>query len=195
MKSVLSVLSGLLVIIGFVPYIRSILRKDVVRSTKPAKSTWLIWASLDTITLAGMYAKGAVNGQILGSVIGAWAVAVLALNYGTPGWTRLDKICLGGAIFGVALWQIFSSPVLGILTSLGVIFIGSIPTFVSSWKDPSHEDKLGWTIFWFACVCAVIAIPRWTLADAAQPIMFFVIESTIVCILYGKGSRSEKATV
>ncbi|MBI4992462.1 MAG: hypothetical protein HZB99_04575 [Candidatus Harrisonbacteria bacterium] len=176
----LSAVAGLLFIAAFVPYIRAILLGE----TKPAKSSWLIWASLDTITLAGMYAKDTVNGQILGAVIGAWVVVALALKYGTPGWTKLDKFCLAGAVLGIVLWQAFSNPVLGIMTSLSVVFLGSIPTFMSAWTDPSREDKLAWTIFWVSCVCAVIAIPQWTLADAAQPVTFFAIETIMMYILY-----------
>mgnify|MGYP000132529445 FL=1 len=180
MKETLSILAGLLFVAAFVPYIRAILRKE----TKPAKASWIIWANLDTITLAGMFFKGTVNGQILGAVLGAWVVAALALKYGTPGWTKLDKFCLGGAVLGIVLWQVFSDPVFGIVTSLSVVFLGSIPTFTSAWKDPSRENKLAWTIFWVSCVCAVIAIPHWTLADAAQPITFFAIETIMMYILF-----------
>src|SRR5689334_7666477 len=111
LKSMISVLAGILFIIGFVPYILAIWRGD----TKPAKASWIIWASLDTITLAGMFVKGTMNGQILGAVIGAWIVVVLALLYGTSGWTKLDKFCLSGAVLGIVLWQLFSNPVLGII--------------------------------------------------------------------------------
>lgn len=180
MKEVLQVLAGLLYIAAFVPYIRAILRKE----TKPAKASWLIWASLDTITLAGMFFNNTVNGQMLGVVLGAWVVALLALKYGTPGWTKLDKFCLGGGVLGIVLWQVFNDPILGIVTSLSVIFLGSFPTFTSAWKDPSRENKLAWTIFWVSCVCAVIAIPHWTLADAIQPITFFVIETIMMYILF-----------
>jgi len=180
MKETLSILAGLLFVAAFVPYIRAILRKE----TKPAKASWLIWASLDTITLAGMFFKDTVNGQILGAVLGAWVVAVLALKYGTPGWTKLDKACLVGAVLGIVLWQVFNDPVFGIVTSLSVVFLGSIPTFTSAWKDPSRENKLAWTIFWVSCVCAVIAIPHRTLADAAQPITFFAIETIMMYILF-----------
>ncbi len=180
MEDALSVIAGLLFIVGFVPYIYAIMRKG----TKPAKASWIIWASLDSITITGMYFEDAVNGQITGAVVGAWVVVILALKHGTPGWTRLDKFCLIGAVLGIVLWQVFSNPVLGIMISLSVVFSGSIPTFVSAWKDPSREDKLAWTIFWISCVCAVIAIPQWTLADAAQPITFFVIETIMMFILY-----------
>lgn len=179
-KNVLSVLAGGLFVLGFVPYIVAILRGK----TKPAKASWIIWASLDSITLAGMFFKGAVNGQILGAVLGAWVVVALALKYGVSGWTRLDRFCLIGAVLGIALWQVFSDPMLGIATSLCVVFVGSIPTFASAWKDPSKEDKLAWTIFWVSCICAVIAIPQWTLVDAAQPLVFFAVENIMMYILY-----------
>lgn len=179
-KYVLTVIAGVLFIIGFVPYIRAIVRKE----TKPTTASWLIWATLDTITLAGMFFKNAVNGQIIGAVLGAWVVAILALIYGTRGWTKLDKYCLGGAVLGIVLWLVFDNPVFGIVISNVVAFLGAIPTFKSAWGDPSREDKVAWTIYWLSCVVAVLAIPAWTLADATQPITFFVIETIMMYIVY-----------
>jgi hypothetical protein len=181
-QNTFSVIAGGLFIAGFFPYIRSIL----AGSTKPAKASWIIWASLDTITLAGMWAKQSLNGQIVGAVAGAWIIVALALKYGVPGWTKLDKFCLGGAILGIVLWAIFNSPIMGLVTSVSVVFIGSIPTFVSAWHDPGRENKVAWTIFWVSCVFAVLAIPKATFQDAMQPITFFLIESIMMYILYVK---------
>jgi hypothetical protein len=125
-----------------------------------------------------------VNGQILGAVVGVWIVIILALKRGTPGWTNLDKLCLVGAALGIVLWQTFNNPVLAIVTSQIVIFLGSIPTFVSAWQDPSRENKLAWTIYWISCILAVFAIPKWTFQDAGQPINFLLIESIMMFILY-----------
>jgi hypothetical protein len=143
-QQMLTITSGALFVIGFLPYGIAIVRGK----TKPAKASWIIWASMDSVLLAGMFAKGAVNGQILGAVLGAWIIVALALKFGTPGWTKLDKFCLAGTVLGVTLWWIFGNPLLGIVINLSVGFIGSMPTIASAWQDPSREDKFAWTIFW-----------------------------------------------
>jgi len=191
----LSVISGLIFMIGFIPYVLSILgwRINLTGSTiwfgkapatKPAKVSWIIWGTLDWISFAGMWASHTVNGQITGACIGVLIVIGFAWKYGEKGWSKLDQFSLAGAVLGVLLWWAFDNPVMGIVTSCIVASIGSIPTFVSAWKDPSREDKLAWTIFTISCVLALIAIPQWTLADAAQPMTFAVIEFTMMYILY-----------
>lgn len=189
MKEVFSVLAGVLFVVGFIPYIRAIWRdRHLLAGTpgkaEPRKVSWVIWASLDTITTAGMVDQGTLNGQIVAAVAGAWVVAALAWRYGASGWTTLDRCCFGGAFLAIVLWKVFGDSLFGIVTSLVVVSLGSIPTFVSAWKDPGREDKLAWTIFWVSCVCAVIAIPEWRLADAAQPIAFFAIETMMMYVLY-----------
>ncbi len=184
-KDIFSIFGGIFAIAGFVPYIRAI----VLKETKPAKATWIIWATLDTITFFGMYAEHALNGQMIGIIGGVWVVVVLALKYGERGWTMLDKSCLCGALVGIILWLAFNSPVLGIVMSLSIIFLGSIPTFVSAWKDPSRENKLGWFIYWFSCVFTLAALPACTLADAAQPIIFFLINTVMIYILFVRPRR------
>lgn len=178
-QAFLSTLSGIVFLLGFVPYIRAIVSGE----TKPSKMSWLIWASLDVITLIAMLYQHSVNGQIIGAVSGAFVVLALAMKYGKPGWTTLDKFCLAGAILGIVLWQTTSNPDLGIVVSAMTAVIGSIPTFVNAWKNPQQEDFTAWTIFWISCVMAMLAIPKYTIADAAQPISFTIIESTVMFIL------------
>ena len=64
------------------------------------------------------------------------------------------------------------------------VFLGSIPTFVSAWKDPSREDKLAWTIYFASCIFTMFGIQNWTLEETAQPITFLVDETVMVYILY-----------
>ncbi len=189
MKEAFSVLAGILFIAAFIPYVRAILRKE----TRPAKASWLIWATLDTVTLVDMHAKHAVNGQIIAAVLGASTIVFLSLRFGESGWTKLDKLYLGGAAVGIGLY--FYSPLLSIAASLFTVFIGSFPTFTRAWKNPENEDRLAWSLWWLSCVAALIAVPQWTIADAAQPLTFTVIESVMVFILFIKptpNSQSKK---
>jgi hypothetical protein len=128
MREFISVLAGIVLFVGYIPYVRAILRGE----TKPAKASWIIWGSLDVITLVGMYLENALNGQICGATAGAFTVVFLAFRYGTPGWTRLDRFCLGGAAVGVLLWYAFDDPVLGIVTSQAVVLLASFPTLEQS---------------------------------------------------------------
>lgn len=178
--SVISVIAGLLFIAGFIPYIYAILKGKA----KPVKATWIIWAIIDVITFLGMYHENALNGQITGAVAGAGIVTLLSFKYGLPGWSKIDKFCLIGAIIAITLWIVFDNPVLGIITSCSAGFIGSIPTFVSAWENPDRESKAGWTLFWLSCVFAMIAIPEWTLADATAPITFSLAETIMMYILF-----------
>lgn len=204
MKSFFNVMAGVLFTLAFAPYIWAILHKRVrnwkstrvwswldwatfVRpehdAAQPIKATWIIWASLDTITFAGMYAKHALNVQISSAIVMAWLTVALAMKFGLPGWRRVDILCLLGGVVGIALWAVFDSPVLGLSTSLATIFLGSIPTFVSAWEVPTRESLPAWLVYWASCVCALIAVPQWTIEDAAQPMTFFAVESTMVAIL------------
>lgn len=180
MQATLGFFAGILFIVGFFPYINAIARGKA----RPAKVSWLIWISTDLITFAAMIASGTLNGQMIGVITGGTMVTVLALLKGERGWSRIDRFCLAGAVIGIVLWAISGDPDVAIVLIGAVGFLGSIPTFVSAWKNPDSENRLAWTIFWLSCVCAVLAIPKLTIADAVQPLIFFVIESVMMYILY-----------
>lgn len=180
LRYLLTACSGVLFFVAFVPYMVAIIR----RTAEPVKVTWIIWASLDTITLAGMYFEHTINGQIIGAVLGAWVTVVLVLRFGKSGWTRNDKRCLGGAVLAVVLWKFFDNPTVGIVVSNAVVFLGSFMTFKSAWSEPEKEDKIAWAIWWISCVCAMCSLPSWQLADSAQPITFFAVETIMVWLLF-----------
>lgn len=173
-------LSGLCVVLGFIPYFASILRRKSV----PIKTSWLIWGILDTIILVGMMMKGTANSLIVTSFFGTWLAFALACKYGRSGWRTIDKVCLAGALLSMVLWGLFNSPLLGILCSLAGLVLGAIPTFQSAWRNPASEDRLGWTFFFFSCVFGVLAIPHWTLGYAAQPLTFSFNETVMMGLLY-----------
>lgn len=190
-KNVFSIVSGVLFVIAFFPYVRAIWKTRHLPSghkdkVEPSKVSWIIWASLDSITFASMLIKHTLNGQIIGAIMGAWIVAALVMKYGKSGWSTLDKLCLAGGCLGIVLGFTFKSPELAMLTSIVTVIIGSLPTFHSAYHDPSKEDRTAWTIFWISCVVAIMAIPQWTFMDSAQVLAFTTIEMTMMVLLWIK---------
>ena len=141
---------------------------------------WLILAVVDSIALICLIAEHAANFQIIGAVVGSWSVFVLSIKYGKSGWGRLDKFYLIGAAVGISLWWWLKNPLLGLMISLGVITIGCMPTIVKTWRRPKSENKLAWLIWTLSCFFALAAIPKWDLANAAQPVVFTVLEATMM---------------
>lgn len=179
-RDVFSVVAGILGIGLFIPYIVGIFKGDV----RPMKATWFIWASLDAVTISGMYAENAVNGQIAGAFIGAWTVFFLSLKYGVPGITKLDVFCLVAVALSILLWQMFDSPLAGILISSFANCVGALPTIRSAWQDPSRENKLAWCLGTLASFCALASITEWTPAHYIQPMAFLLIQVPMLLLLF-----------
>jgi hypothetical protein len=185
LKNLLLAIAGIVSVSSYVPYIIAILRKQ----TKPMKASWLIWAILDSILFASMLYAKSMNWQMVGVVAGVWIVFFLALKFGTPGWKKLDKFCLIGAGCSIALWAITGDPVVGIVTSITANAIGSVPTILSTWEDPSHESRLAWTLAFVSSTLTLLGNSNWTLAAAAQPIMFEVVQVAMMFLLYVHPNR------
>lgn len=178
----LSAATLVLCLFAFMPYVWEIIRKN--NPKRPQKVTWIIWATLDWITLASMYAKDSVNAQIVASALGATTVTILALLYGTSEWEPAEILCLAGAVLGLTLWAITRNANVGILVSLFCVLGGSIPTIIETWLNPASESRVAWGFFFLACIPAVLDIPKWTLEDAAQPLTFTFIETVMVMLLF-----------
>ena len=179
LKKNADIASGVLFLGAFLPYVLAILQ----RKTVPSPTTWAIWGSVDTLAFLAMKKKKALNGQITGAVIGAWTITALAIIFGKPTMGIVEWISVLGAMIGIALWQTTGNAVLAIICSQTATLIGAIPTFYSAYGNPTLEDPLAWTIWLLSCVCALIALKKWDLSHALQPITFTVIETTMVILV------------
>lgn len=180
MHTGLSILSGVLILIAFPLYVRACQRGE----TKPVKATWLVFASLDSIALAGMMVENTVNGQILASVLVGWGSFYLACRYGISGWSLNERLCLAGAGAAPVLWWWFGAAEVGIVISMLVMVLGCLPMLIETIKDPSKEDPNAWCVYGMSCVAALGAIPEWSFASATQPVAFALVEVTMAVITW-----------
>ncbi|TSC59759.1 MAG: Uncharacterized protein LiPW15_779 [Parcubacteria group bacterium LiPW_15] len=183
MKEALSMISGALVAVAAIPYLVAIWRdRHSADGAKPVRATWLVWFALDGTTFKAMAMEHTLNWQIATSVAVALTIFILSIPYGKKGWTMVEKICLGGAAVGIVLLSV--DPRLALGASLSSLFLGAIPTFRTTWLDPSSENRFAWGLWWVSCLAALGAVPAWTVEAAAQPIMFAIIESMMVALLF-----------
>lgn len=176
MKNIFGVVAGVLFFIAYLPYVVQIVRKKTV----PSIVTWTIWAILDSIAMG----TSTFNEQSFGVVIGVWIVVVFALCYGEWKIDRVDAFCIGGAVVGIELGWALQSRHAMLLMSVTLIFIASFPTFKIGWIKPEQENRLAWSIWFLSCVFALLALKAWTFADAALPLTYTVIETTMVILLF-----------
>lgn len=174
-----SAISGVVFLGGFYSYICAIIRKETV----PVKITWTLGAILDMVTFFGMMAKKTLNFQIVGACVGSVIVMLLSWKHGSSGWKPIDVICAMSASLGILLWIIFGNSEIGISISCITMLVSCVPMFKATWIDPSKEDKVSWTIFLISCIFELFALTKLTIADAAQPITFTIIELTMVLLI------------
>jgi hypothetical protein len=156
----IGLISGLISLCAYGLYIYSIYAGE----TKPSRSTWWILTLVGGLILWSSYALGAHENLWiqLSYVIGPLIVAFLSLRHGDgAGLSRLDISCLCGAGLSALFWIIFNSPLIGLLGSILVDFLGLIPTIRKSYTTPEEESPNAWLIETVASALNMLAISSW----------------------------------
>ncbi len=175
----MNTVSGVLFFVAFLPYIWAV----ISRETLPSPVSWAIWASVDTLAWVAMVKKKAAVGQLTGAMMGAWVVTGLSLVLGKPTIGSVEWVSIAGAALGIILWQKTGNAVLAIICSQIAVSIGAFPTFANAYANPAQENALAWVIWFLSCVCALLAVKKWDLANALQPVTFTTIETVMVFLV------------
>ncbi len=131
-----------------------------------------------------MKKEKALNGLITAGVVRAWTITFFALVFGgKPTMGSIEWVSIIGAVTGIVLWQVKGDAIYGIICSQIATFAGAFPTFVGGYMSPAQEDPFAWSIWFASCVCALLAIKKWNLANALQPLTWTSIETTMVFLV------------
>lgn len=189
--SLAGIASGALGIISFFPYLRSILNGE----TKPHRTTYGIWSFVGTVELVSYIASGATTTIILPLVFLLCEIAIFILSFkrGMGGTTKLDILCLVGAILGVIGWVITRNPEVALYLSISASLCGFIPTVKKTYLYPKTENTLAWSIAAGAAILNLLAISHWTLNIIAYPLYIFAFDSiTAFLTLFPNAFRKHK---
>lgn len=163
-----------------VPYIRGTL----VGTIKPTRSSWIVWTTLDTVTLCGMFVKGVANVQIeTGLIMSIFITAsVLARTRSEP-WGIKEKAYLALGFLGIALWACTDNASWAIVISLAVIEFALYFTLETIWKCPLDEPPLPWFLGGLSGVPILLTMKTYSLVACAQPVLWLVNNWLVAAII------------
>jgi len=168
-------------VIAYVPYIVSIFRNR----TKPNRTTWLVLFLIGAITFIVYRDAGAqaTLGVALANVVGPLVVFILAIKFG-EGWKgKGDFKYLVFSAIAIALWQLYDSPVIGLVFNLLADFIAFLPTIKKSFQEPWTEDLPTWCIFTLGGIINLLAIEQWQFHIVIYPLYILLAEGSVAGLL------------
>ncbi len=176
--------AGILSFSAYIFYIVAIIRG----TTKPSRTTWIIWAVIGIILAFSYKASGAEDTVwvAVSEAIAPTFIALLALKYGVGGTDKIDVFCFLASLFSLVLWWWFNSPVIALVTNLAIDFLAALPTIQKSWHSPHEEDKFAWTLTQAGNLLNLFAIDKYIFSVLIYPIYTFIVDGVVTALLYIK---------
>lgn len=179
-KLIVSVVSVILVFVGYGSYIRDIIK----RKTIPHTFTFLVWSVASSITWALQ-----VHG---GAGVGAWItffvtivcifIFFLSLKYGEKTITKLDIIFLILAFTSLFLWLVIDQPVWSVILVVLTDVLGFGPTLRKSWNKPHSETLFAWWVAAFRHGLGIIALEKFNILTLLYPVAW-TLANVLFCII------------
>ena len=171
----------ILSVISPVFYTKSMLAGDA----KPHRVTRLVVFLASVVGVLGVLGSTNVAGIIFALIFLARATYLLIMSgrYGVGGATCLDWYCLAIAVGALVLYAVSGNGLLAILFAMLADFIGYLPTFVKTWRDPRSEDPLFFGIEGLAALLGVVAIAE-VRVDVMFPVFFLACCVAMLFLIY-----------
>lgn len=185
----LSLISGALLIGGYIPYIYDVIKKKTI----PNRASWFIWA-LSTVTLLFGVRETGTSEAIwvpVADAVGCVIIFFLALPFGVGGWAKTDRLSLIICIGSLLIWWLTGDAFIALVANLIVYVSGYIPTIKKVWTKPHTESKTAWSLFFLGVLlnlCVVIFGKDTGLAVWLYPIVLVVTVGTLYVLLWRKGN-------
>jgi len=169
-------------IIGYIPYIRDILRGIV----KPQRITWAIWAILVCVSAVNQVLNdgGWSSLFLISTAILVVTTFALSFKYGVGGASRLDWVCLALAGILLIYWLTSQDTRFSTIIAVGIDAIGAVPTLIKTYKHPGTETYIQWVMSGIAGIFAMVAVTRLDWVLLIYPAYVAVMNGAIVATKY-----------
>src|SRR3989338_5894642 len=167
-KLVISIISVILVFVGYGPYIVDILKKKTV----PHTFTFLVWSIASSVTWAlQVYGGAGIGAWITFAVSGVCIfIFLLCFNYGEKDITRVDVIFLILALLSLFLWLVVHQPLWSVILVVLTDVLGFGPTVRKSWNKPHSETLFTWQIAAGRHALGILALEQFNIFTLLYPV-------------------------
>ena len=181
--SVVATIGAIITAAGAVPYILAV-KQGAVR---PRIVSWVVWSVLAGIMAISAYLEGQMPSALLSlvSFVGCTAITLLGWRHSNLRLSKLDIVCLVGAIVGIAALVVFKNPLTAILVAVAVDAIAFVPTLFHGWESPEEESLACFALTVAGGLCALVAasIGGASIVGLAYPLYAVVFNGVMVLLL------------
>ncbi|MEM6461314.1 MAG: hypothetical protein AAF724_05300 [Pseudomonadota bacterium] len=192
---VLGVLSGVLIVFAYVPYIVD----TSMRRIRPQRASWLVWTVLSAIAFVSQVYEGAGASLWFAGVQVSVTVVVLCLSIrvGADGCLKKsDYMILACAAAGLVLWYYTDTPAYALAVTISISLLAGSATVVKAYRDPGSETMVTWAVSLIASICAMLSVGRVDPILLAYPLYLFTLKGAIVlAIILGRNRRRNLALI
>lgn len=178
-------LSAFLVIVASAPYSWGIYTGKI---KNPVISAWAIWSVIGLVFLFSSREAGATTETTLLAMIVGVVFPItnfgLSLKYGKRSWSKLDTWAVSICAITILIWQVFDSPLLGLIGACIADATGLTTQIKKTLKEPWDEPWFPWVVFCIASATNFLAIKEWEVEFWVYPAFMtlgsFIVASIIV---------------
>ena len=180
-KFVFGIMSAIVALVCFIPYIKDILKKQ----TKPHIYTWLIWLILQTVAVISQFKDGAGYGA-WGLTVGltfCFCIFLLSFKYGTKDIKKFDIFCLVSSFIIIGFYLISKNPLVTMILITIIDFIGFLPTFRKGFNDPNTETTSTFALSALSNIFSLVALQNYTIVTTLYLASLAISNSSFVIMI------------
>lgn len=182
MRTFFLVATSILTLVAAMPYLVDTLKGK----TKPRVVSWLTWSVLTGIATLASFSDHQYGSALLtlSAMVETLAIVLLGLiKTGDRSFEKLDIYCLVGAVVGLVLWWLSSSPAIAVVATVTIDFIGFLPTIKHVWERPYEETWLTFLLAGGGGAFAALAAYNFSVTALAFPLYDVVTDAIVTTMI------------
>ncbi len=165
--------------VAYLPYIRGMLWG----TTRPQRSTWLIWSVLSALSFFSNLNIGATASLPYVALQAGMTSLIFGFSifFGHGSLlSRWDAVILAFATMGIVLWTVTSNPLYALCTSVGISALAGAMTVHKAYVIPCSENKSCWIWSIVGAGCGILAVGSWLPFLLLYPAYLFTLYASIL---------------